>query len=85
MIENTSQKVSGIPLFDFTNMARGIASIQRNQPFIGVAIDEVKPSILAVPAFNIALDKKVPGRGRADSPNRGRTFPRTRRGLIRCN
>lgn len=35
MTDNTPQKAPGIPLFDFTTLSRAIASIQRNQPFIG--------------------------------------------------
>ncbi|MCR2831449.1 hypothetical protein NR402_14325 [Acidithiobacillus ferrooxidans] len=78
MTENTPQKAPCIPLFDFTTMGRGIASIQRNQPFIGAAmtklmkgldltpdqisepLGEVESSLLALTAFDIALDKKAP-------------------------
>ena len=78
MTENTSQKASAIPLFDFTTMARAIATIQRNQPFIGAEMPKlmkglelssekasadlnmVEASLLALTAFDIALDKKAP-------------------------
>ena len=78
MTENTSQKLSGTPLFDFTTLARSIATIQRNQPFIGAAmpilmkeldlppekssadLNEVESSVLALSAFDIALDRKSP-------------------------
>ena len=78
MTENTSQKASGIPLFDFTTMVRAIATIQRNQPFIGaempklmkglerppgnisVELNEVESSLLALTAFDIALDRNAP-------------------------
>ena len=45
MTENTSQKASAIPLFDFTNMARAIATIQRNQPFIGAEMPKLMKGI----------------------------------------
>jgi hypothetical protein len=77
MTENIPQKAPGIPLFDFTTLVRGIASIQNNQHFIGSAmpklmkelglspeqtgapLDEVESSVLALTAFDIALDKKA--------------------------
>ena len=41
MTENIPQKAPGTPLFDFTTLSRAIATIQRNQPFIGAAMPKL--------------------------------------------
>ena len=58
MTENIPQKAPVIPLFDFTTLSRAIASIQRNQPFIGAPMPNLmKESNLPPDRANYPLNE----------------------------
>lgn len=58
MTDNPPQKAPGIPLFDFTTLSRAIASIQRNQPFIGAPMPNLmKESNLPPDRANYPLNE----------------------------
>ncbi|OCB03618.1 hypothetical protein BBC27_00495 [Acidithiobacillus ferrivorans] len=58
MTENIPQKVTGIPVFDFTTFSLAIASLQSNQPFIGEAMPTVmKDAVLPTEPENPPLNE----------------------------